>query len=273
MPRPIWTGTIAFGLVSVPVKLYPAVAPKDISFHQIDEASGARIKYKRVSAKTGREVPYEKIAKGYELSDDRYVVLSKEELAAADAKKTKQIEISDFVAMEEIDPIFYESTYYLAPAAGGQKAYALLVKALEETERVGIGKVVLRTKEYLAAVRPRDGVLCMETMLFPDEIVKPQSIDAIPDRRARVDERELKMAKHLIDSMTVEFDPERYKDEYRARVMALIRKKAKGRTIEIEEGVEERPQVADLLEALKRSVEETGKGETKKRRSRRTRAA
>src|SRR5687768_4780591 len=154
MPRPIWTGAISFGLVNVPVRLFPAVSQKDVSFHQIDKSSGSRIRYKRVSQKTGREIPYERIAKGYEIDDDRYVVVDPKELEKFAPEKTKRIDIEDFVDLAEIDPISYEHTYFLAPDKGGDKAYALLLKVMQDADKVGIGRVVIRTKQYLAAVRP-----------------------------------------------------------------------------------------------------------------------
>lgn len=263
MPRALWSGSINFGLVSVPIKLYSAVSQKDISFHQIDEKSGARIRYKRVSEKTGREVPFERIAKGYEISKDRYVVLDKEELEALDAERTHTIDIEDFVDLDEIDPVYYEHTYYMAPGRGADKAYSLLWRALDGANKVGIGRVVIRTKQYLAAIRPVRGALALDTMLFPDEIVPVDSIEGLPVDRARVAEREMKMARQLIDSLSTEFDPDKYHDEYRARVEKLIARKAKGKTLEIDQVDEERPQVLSLIEALKASVEETKGGGAK----------
>lgn len=255
MPRSIWSGAISFGLVSVPVKLYPAIQQKDVAFHQLDESSGARIKYKRVSAKTGREVPYEKIVKGYETGKGSYVVVKPEELEAIDPKATHSVDIEDFVDLAEIDPIYYEHTYYLAPGQGGNKAYHLLLEALKDSEKVAIGRVVIRTKQYLAAIRPYDGVLALETMYFPDEIRSTK--DLKPDR-SRVSDKELKMARQLIESMSSSFDPEKYTDEYRDRVLALIRKKAKQPEYTVEEEVAEEPAaVTDLMEALRRSVEES----------------
>jgi DNA end-binding protein Ku len=255
MPRAIWSGAISFGLVSVPVKLYPAIQQKDVSFHQLDESSGARIKYKRVSAKSGREVPYEKIVKGYETGKGSYVVVKPEELEAIDPKATHSIDIEDFVDLEEIDPIYFEHTYYLAPGPGGTKAYHLLLEALKDSGKVAIGKVVIRTKQYLAAIRPYDGILALETMYFPDEIREAE--DLKPDR-TRITDKELKMARQLIESMSSSFDPEKYKDEYRARVMELIKKKARKPEYTVEEEVAEEPAaVTDLMEALRRSVEDS----------------
>ena len=256
MPRPIWSGAISFGLVSVPVKLYPAVSQKDVSFHQIDKQSGSRIRYKRVSDKTGREIPYERIAKGYEISDDEYVVIDKQELEQFAPDATKRIDIEDFVDLADIDPISYEHTYYLSPDKGGDKAFALLRKAMDDTDKIGIGRVVIRTKQYLAAVRPYGKkAIALETMYFPDEIVDEEDIPGLPDRMPKVSDKELSMARKLVDSLATEFDPDKYHDEYRERVLDFRKKKAKGKTITIEEPGEETAAVTDLMEALKASVE------------------
>jgi len=273
MARAIWSGAINFGLVSVPVKMYTAVKPKEIAFHQVDEKSGARIRYKRVSEKTGREVPYEQIAKGYEVSDDEYVVIEPKELEEIAPEATHTIDIEDFVELEQIDPIYYQTTYFLSPDTGGDKAYTLLLKAMKDSEKIAIGRVVIRTKEYLAAIRPYDRALALETMYFPDEIIADSSIPGLP-KQQRVADRELKMAKQLIDSLSTDFDADKYHDEYRKRVQSLIKKKAKGETITIHEEAKETPKVVDLIEALKASVEKSGGSKrkpTKKRSSSRTR--
>lgn len=267
MPRSIWSGAVNFGLVSIPIKLYSAVSQKDVSFHQIDKRSGSRIKYKRVSAKSGREVPYEEIAKGYEVSKDEYVVFDQDELEDLDPERTHTIDIEDFVELSDIDPIYFESTYYLTPGQGGSKAYSLLHKALGDSGRVGIGRVVLRTKEYLCAIRPMGKALALSTMLYPDEIVPASEIKDMPDRRATVADRELKAAKQLIDSLATEFDPKKYHDTYRERLMDVIDKKAKGETLEIEAPAEDEPQVLDLMEALRASVEAASSKGTKKKSS------
>ena len=183
MARAIWSGAINFGLVSVPVKIFTAVKPKDIAFHQVDEKTGARIRYKRVSDKTGREVPYEKIAKGYEIDDDKYVVIEPKELEELTPEATHTIDIEDFVELEQIDPIYYEHTYFLAPDTGGDKAYTLLLKAMKDSQKVAIGRVVIRTKEYLAAIRPYERALALETMYFPDEIVSVDDIRGLPKQQ------------------------------------------------------------------------------------------
>ncbi len=256
MPRPIWSGAISFGLVSVPVKLFAAVSQKDVSFHQIDKQSGSRIRYKRVSEKTGREIPYERIAKGYEIDDEKYVVIDKKELEQFAPDATKRIDIEDFIDLEEIDPIYYEHTYFLSPDKGGDKAYALLRKAMDDSDKIGVGRVVIRTKQYLAAVRPygKKGI-ALETMYFPDEIVDEEEIPGIPDKMPRVSDKELSMARKLVESLATEFDPGKYQDEYRERVLDFLKKKAKGKTITIEEPEEQTAAVTDLMEALKASVE------------------
>jgi DNA end-binding protein Ku len=253
MPRSIWSGAISFGLVNVPVKVFSAVSPKDVRFHQLDARSNSRVRQKRVSAATGEEVPYEEIVKGYELGPDTYVTITPEELDALDPKATKSIDIEDFVDLDQIDPIFYERPYYLVPDKGGTKAYALLREAMRETNKVGIGRMVLRTKQYLTAVRPMGDALVLETMLFADEVVPPDDLD-LPGDDVEVTEREQKMARQLIDSLTTDFEPDRYRDEYRERVLELIEQKAAGQEIVVEDAAEEAPKVVDLMAALEASL-------------------
>ncbi len=253
MPRPIWSGAISFGLVNVPVKLYSATSSKDVRFHQLDGKSKSRIKQKRVSMTTGEEVPYEDLVKAYEIAPDNYVTITPEELDALDPKATKTIDIEDFVDLDQIDPVYYERPYYLVPDKGGQKAYALLRNAMRETNKVGIARVVLRTKQYLAAIRPKDDALVMETMLFADEVNPLEDLD-LPGPDVDVTEREEKMARSLIDSLTTEFEPDKYRDEYRARVLELIEQKASGQEIVVEEAAEEAPRVVDLMAALEASL-------------------
>jgi len=255
MARAIWSGAINFGLVSVPVKLFSAVRQKDVSFHQVDEASGSRIKYKRVSEKTGREVPYERIAKGYEVDDGEYVVIDPKELEQFVPEATKRVDISDFVDLAEIDPIHFQHTYFLAPDKGGDKAYALLFKAMDDEDKIGIGRVVIRNKEYLAAIRPygKRG-LALETMYFPDEVVDIDTIPGVPDRAPRVGEKELKMARQLVGSLSGEWEPDHYRDTYREQVVDLIERKAAGETIESVAPASTAPAVIDLMAALEASV-------------------
>lgn len=258
MARSLWTGSISFGLVNVPVRLYSAVRQQDVHFHQLEKGSNARIKYKRVSEKSGREVPYEKIVKGYELEKGRYVVIDPEELEALDPETTSTIDVTDFVSLDEIDPIYYEHTYYLVPGKGGDHAYRLLHEAMSDTQRVAIGKVVMRQKEYLAAIRPLDVALALNTMLFADEVVPLDGIEGVPSRRTKVAPAELKMAKQLIESLTGEFDPQKYRDDYRGRVENLIGRKAKGESVEVVETPERRANVVDLMDALRQSLDQTG---------------
>ena len=259
MPRSIWRGAISFGLVNVPVKLYSAVSKKTVRFNQLHDEDGQRIQMKRVCAADGEEVPYEHIVKGYEISPDRYVVISPDELEALDPAKTRTIDIEDFVDLEEIDPLYYEHPYYLVPDTGASKAYKLLLSALEETNKVAIARVVIRSKEYLTAIRPANGVLTMETMLFSDELVPVDSLDELPDEDVKATQREVQMARQLIESLAAEFEPQKYKDEYRERVLELIEAKAAGQEIAIPEAPEQPTEVPDLMAALEASLAEAKK--------------
>jgi DNA end-binding protein Ku len=266
MPRAIWTGAISFGLVNVPVRLYSAVSRKTVRFHQLDDKEHARIQQKRVSSKTGDEVPYENIVKGYEISPDQYVVIEPDELEALDPDKTRTIEILDFVDQTDIDPIYYDHPYYLAPQPGAEKAYDLLRSAMEEAGKVAIAKVVIRSKESLVAIRPAGSALTMSTMLFHDEVVDPDRIDELPDKAGKPSKRELEMAEQLIGSLTSDFEPERYRDEYRERVLDLIERKAQGEEIAVQAPSEEPAKVPDLMAALEASisaVKDDGKGDGK----------
>jgi DNA end-binding protein Ku len=254
MARAIWSGAISFGLVNIPVKLFSAVSKKTVRFHQIDAESGARVRQKRVGP-DGEEIPYEQIIKGYEIGPERYVTISPEELDSLAPEKTRTIDIEDFVDQEEIDPIFYDHPYYLAPDTGAAKAYQLLVDAMEDAGKVAIARVVIRSKENLVAIRPRDGLLAMETMLFADEVVPTDSLDELTtDTAVKTTDRELTMARQLIDSLSSDFEPEKYHDEYRERVLDLIERKAQGETIVIEEPTAEPEQVPDLMAALEASI-------------------
>src|SRR3954463_4361898 len=225
MPRSIWSGAISFGLVNVPVKLFSAVSRKTVRFHQLNGETGNRIQQKRVDPETGEEVTYEQIVKGYELTRDRYVVINPDELEALDPEKTRTIDIEDFVDLAEIDPVYYDHPYYLVPDKGAAKAYGLLLNAMQESGRVAIARVVLRSKEQLVAIRPaRDGsVLMMETMIFADEVVPREDLDGLPDAdELKVSDREIQMAQQLIESLVTDFEPARYRDEYREKVLELI---------------------------------------------------
>jgi DNA end-binding protein Ku len=258
MPRAIWSGAISFGLVTVPVKLYSAVSRKSVRFHQLNGKTGVRIQQKRVDPTTGDEVPYEDIVKGFELTPDRYVVIEPDELEALDPKKTRAIEIEDFVALDEIDPIYYDHPYYLAPSAGGAKPYKLLLDAMRETNRVAIATVVIRSKQQLVAVRPMsDGVLGMATMVFPDEIIDASTLEELEAvDEVEINPRELEIAQQLIDSLAGPFDPESYRDTYREEVLALVERKAQGEQIAVQPQAEEDEEpVPDLMSALKASLD------------------
>jgi DNA end-binding protein Ku len=256
MPRAIWSGAISFGLVNIPVKLYSAVSRKTVRFHQIDAESGQRIRQQRVNPASGDEIPYEQIVKGYEISPDKYVTITPEELEALEPQKTRTIDIEEFVDLEQIDPIFYDHPYYLAPDKGAAKAYKLLLDAMAEADKVAIARVVIRSKENLVALRAHEGAITMETMLFPDEVVQPDSIEEIAaaDGDAKTTKRELDMAKQLIESLSSDFDPTGYRDEYREAVLDLIERKAAGETITIEAPEPAREEVPDLMAALEASI-------------------
>jgi DNA end-binding protein Ku len=256
MARAIWSGTISFGLLNVPVKLYSAVSRKTIRFNELRESDSSRVRHKRVAEGDDKEVPYEEIVKGYEISPDRYVVLSREELEELNPAKTRAIEIQDFVDIEQIDPIYFDSPYYLAPAEGAEKAYGLLVRAMEASGKAAIARFVLRNKEHLAAIRPMDGVLTLTTMRFADEVVSPKELDdVLPDSSPRVEKREREMAEKLIESLAADFKPEKYRDEYREQLLSLIEQKAAGKQVVASESQEPEPTKApDLMAALEESL-------------------
>jgi DNA end-binding protein Ku len=255
MPRSIWTGALSFGLVNVPIKLYSAVQKKNVRFHQLHEKDGVRIQQKRVCPADGEEVPWEDIVKGYEISPDHYVVVSPDELEALDPKKTKTIDIEEFVDLDEIDPIFFDHPYYVLPDAAAAKPYKLLVTAMRDANKVAIARVVIRTKEQLVAIRATDDILTMATMNFADEIVPHDAFDEAPGEDVDNAKKEVEMARQLIDSLSGEFDPEQYHDTYRERVLELIEKKAEGEEIVLQPA-EEPEKVPDLMAALEASVAE-----------------
>jgi DNA end-binding protein Ku len=253
LPRSIWTGAISFGLVNVPVKLYSAVSKKTVRFHQLHEKDGVRIQQKRVCPADGEEVSYDQIVKGYEITPDQYVVVTPEELEGIEPRKTKTIDIEDFVDLEDIDPIFYDHPYYLLPGTGAEKPYKLLVTAMHDAAKVAIARVVIRQKEQLVAIRPTGDILTMETMNFADEVIPHDNFDEAPGADVDTNQREVEMAKQLIDSLSAEFDPSKYKDTYRERVLELIQSKAEGKAIAVQP-TEEPQQVPDLMAALEASV-------------------
>jgi DNA end-binding protein Ku len=255
MARAIWSGAISFGLVNVPIKMYTATSPKTVRFNQLSSKTGARIRQKRVDPTTDEEVPFEEIVKGYEITPDRYVVITNEELDALDPRATKTIDIEEFADLAEIDPIYYDHNYYLAPTAGGAKAYRLLLDAMRESGKVGIGKVVIRSKQQLCALRPTGDVLTLTTMLWGDEVLSPDRLDEIGEiEEAQATDRELKMAEQLIASLSSEFVPEKFKDEYREQVLALIERKAAGEEIAVQPQAEEPATAPDLMAALEASL-------------------
>jgi DNA end-binding protein Ku len=255
MARAIWSGAISFGLVNVPVKLYTATSPKTVRFNQLSSKTGARIRQKRVDPTTDEEVPYEDIVKGYEITPDRFVTITNEELEALDPKATRTVDIEEFVDLVEIDPIYYDHNYYLVPTAGGAKAYRLLLDAMREAGKVGIGKVVLRSKQQLCALRPTGDVLALTTMLWGDEVLSPDRLDEIGEiEEAKATDRELKMAEQLIESLSAAFEPTRFHDEYREQVLALIEAKANGEEIAVQPQVEEPAAAPDLMAALEASL-------------------
>ncbi|MEO7370308.1 MAG: Ku protein [Ilumatobacteraceae bacterium] len=263
MARSLWTGSISFGLVNVPVKAYTAVRDHDVHFHQLDKKSGARIRYKKVSEETGREIDGDDIALGFEIRKGRYVTFDDKEMEALRPASSKVIEVTDFVALEDIDPIFYESTYWLAPEGeGATKSYQLLVAAMEDQQQVGIGTVVFRDKQHLAAVRPLDGVLAMSTMRFADEVVARSDIEGLP-RRTKPDPKALKMAKQLIEGLSTDWDPKQYHDTYTDALRKRIAAKDKGKGKEVFEDAEEpKGRVLDLMAALEASVDAAKKRRT-----------
>ena len=265
MPRAIWSGAISFGLVNIPIKLFNGVSRKNVHFNQIDSRSGSRIQYRKVSAADGEEVPAEAIVKGYQLASGDYVLVGDDELAALDPEASRTVDIEQFVDLEEIDPMFYDSAYFVAPDKAAMKPYALLAKAMEEEGKVAIARFVMRTKQYLAALRSKDGVLVLSTMVYADEVNDPfdlAEIDGVTD--TDVSSRELQMASQLIESLTEPFEPDKFEDTYRNQVLDLVERKAAG-----EEEVVAAPapaaeeKVVDLMAALEASVKEAKEARTR----------
>jgi DNA end-binding protein Ku len=258
--RPVWKGSISFGLVNVQVKAYTAVRDHDVHFHQLQKGTGSRIRNRRVSEKSGREVDADNIEMGFEISKGKYVTFSKDELDELRPASTRSIEVSDFVALEEVDPVYYDRTYWLAPDGDAAKsAYHLLLAAMEERERVAIGTVVMRNKQYLTAIRPLDGALAMSTMRFADEVVARKDIDDIPARRSKPETKALKLATQIIDSLAGDWKPEQYHDTYAEELRNRIKAKDKGKGKDIveDEAAEPKADVLDLMEALEASVRDS----------------
>ena len=267
MARSIWGGAISFGLVNVPVKLFTAVRKKDVRFHQLHRSDGARINQKRVCSADGEEVAYEDIVKGYEIAKEQYVVIEPEELEALDPESTHTIDIEDFVQLDEIDPLFFDSSYYVVPDNRGEKAYRLLLEAMRDANKVGIARIVMRTKQYLVAIRPVGDALVMSTMNFADEVVPQDELEGLPGPAASVSDRELTMASQLIASLSNDFDPSKYEDTHREKVLELIEQKAEGREVVAPPAAKAATPVVDLMAALEASLAAAkgdGKGKSKR---------
>jgi DNA end-binding protein Ku len=258
MARPVWSGSISFGLVNVPVKAFTAVRDHNVHFHQLEKKSGSRIRNRKVAEQSGKEVDSDDIEMGFEIRKGRYVTFDKDELEELRPASTRMIEVTDFVGLDEIDPIYYERTYWLAPdGEAAKQAYQLLLSAMEAKERVAIGTVVIRNTQYLTAVRPLDGVLAMSTMRFADEVVPRSDVDALPSRRSKPEPKALKMANLLVDSLASDWDPERYHDTYTEELRKRITAKGSGKKMPDEETAAPKAEVLDLMAALERSVEST----------------
>jgi DNA end-binding protein Ku len=266
--RPIWSGTISFGLVSVPVRMFSATQSNELRFHFLDRRDLTPIGYDKVRKDTGESVPAEEIVRGFEIDKGRYVPIEDEDLDRLDVELTHSIDICDFADLDQIDPIYFRKAYYLLPQEGAEKPYRLLVKALDETGKVGIAKVVIRNKQHLAAVRAHDGVLVLETMYYADEIRRPESVDG----KARLQKAEVDMAKSLVENLSDSFKPEKYDDNYRKELLELIRAKAKGQDLP-QPKEEEEDEVVDLMAALRESVERTQKQQKKPTRKRAKKAS
>jgi len=258
--RPIWTGTISFGLVSVPVRMYPATESKELRFHFLDKKDLTPIAYEKVRRDDRERVDPDDVVRGFEIDKGRFVEIGDEDIDRLDIELTHSIDILDFVSLDEIDPLYFRKAYYLLPQEGAEKPYRLLVRALDETGKVAIAKIVIRNKEHLACIRPWEGVLLLETMYYADEVRKPEKVGG----RSALQEAEVKMAKSLVENLSEPFKPDKYDDRYRKELLQLLRAKAKGKKLP-EPEPEEEAEVVDLMAALRESVEKTKR---KKRASR-----
>ena len=279
MARAIWSGSISFGLLNVPVRMYSAVARRNIALREIRESDSSRIKHRRVAEGTDEEVPYDEIIKAYELTPGQYVPLTKDEMEALAPEKTRAIEVQDFVDLDEIDPMYFDSPYYLGPADGAEKAYSLLAKAMAASGKVAIARFVLRNKEHLAAIRSNGEVLTLTTMRFADEVVPAKELEILPEKTVKPAKREQEMAEQLIDSLSTDFDPSAYHDEYREQLLKLIERKAEGKEIVASEAESPKATKApDLMAALEESIAAAqgkggGKSKAKAKSSRKESAA
>jgi DNA end-binding protein Ku len=259
MARAIWKGSISFGLVNIPIALYSATRREELKFRLLRKSDLSPVNYKRVAEKDGKEVSWDQIVKGYEYEKGKYVVLKEEDFERVDLEATQTVDIKDFVDQEEIDPMFFYKPYYLEPQKGGDKAYALLRDALKDSNKVGIAKVVIKTRQYLAGVKPEDSALVLELMHFADELADPEKLH-VP-KKTEVGKREMNMAKSLIDSMSSKWNPEKYKDDYREALMEVIEEKVEAGGKEIEEKPKKAPKptkIIDLVSVLQKSLEQTG---------------
>jgi DNA end-binding protein Ku len=259
MARAIWRGSISFGLVNIPIALYPATRREELTFRLLRKSDLSPVNYKRVAEKDGKEVPWEQIVKGYEYEKGKFVVLKDDDFQRVDLEATQTVDIQDFVDQEEIDPMFFYKPYYLEPQKGGDKAYALLRDALKDSNKVGIAKVVIKTRQYLAGVKPEDGALLLELMHFADELADAGKLH-VP-KKTEIGKRELNMAKSLIDSMSAKWNPQKYRDDYREALMEVIEEKMEAGGKEIAEKPKKAPKptkVIDLVSVLQRSLEQTG---------------
>jgi DNA end-binding protein Ku len=272
--RTIWKGAISFGLVSIPIKLFPATEQKDVKFRYLHKTCQAPLRYQRVCTVCGKEVSQDDIVRGYEYESGRYVIINEEDLEKIPDERSRTVDIIDFVSLEEIDPVYFDKTYYLAPGEAGEKAYALLRRAMAETGKIAVAKVVIRNKESLAVIRGYQNLVVMETIFYPDEIRDPALLPGF-DREVKLHDNEMKMARELIENLATTFNAEKYDDEYRKKLMELIRAKIEGEQIAIPD-VAEKGKVVDLMEALKASVEMAKKsteGQEKPARKKRKKAA
>jgi DNA end-binding protein Ku len=252
----MWSGTISFGLVNVPIKLYPAIREHSIHFHQLDKASGSRIRHQKVAEKTGRPVDSEDLELGYEVEKGKLVVVDTDELDALHPETTRTIDISDFVELAEIDPVHYARTYWVAPDGdAAARPYRLLVGAMEESGRAGVGMVVMRNKQYLAAIRARDHALALSTMHFADEVVDRSTVDAIPPGKTKPPTKELDLARQIIDSLATSWQPSRYRDTYTDEVQKLIKRHEKGQDVVVDEPAPSQAKITDLTKALQASLD------------------
>lgn len=268
MARPVWTGSISFGLVNVPVKAFTAVRDHDVHFHQLEKGTGSRIRNRKVAEDSGEEVEAADIEMGFEVKNGRYVTFDKEELSELRPDSTRAIQVTDFVPLADVDPIYYERTYWLAPDGDNAKqAYQLLLAAMDERDRVAIGTVVMRNKQYLAAIRPLDGALAMSTMRFADEVVPRAEVDELPTRRSKPDAAALRMATQLVDALESEWKPKQYHDTYTEELRQRIAAKDAGEEVAEPEPVEPQGKVLDLMEALQASVDSAKSGRRGRRRS------